>query len=128
MAKQPVGGSEPAASYSPGIIAEGRFVYVSGQGSFRDGALTGTGIEEQTKITLGNLAAVLGSAAAGQDYRGRDLPAARDAGRNRLRGGAPQYWLTGPGPPVSPAAASAGAHVHPARAVSHPAGARPHRL
>jgi len=64
MAKQPVGGSEPGGSYSPGIVAEGRFVYVAGQGPFRDGDLAGTGIEEQTRITLGNLAAVLGAAGA----------------------------------------------------------------
>jgi 2-iminobutanoate/2-iminopropanoate deaminase len=64
MAKQPVGASEPGGSYSPGIVAEGRFVYVAGQGPFRDGDLAGTGIEEQTRITLGNLAAVLGSAGA----------------------------------------------------------------
>ena len=64
VAKQPVGGSQPAASYSPGIVAEGRFVYVSGQGPFRDGELAGDGIEEQTRITLANLAAVLGSAGA----------------------------------------------------------------
>jgi 2-iminobutanoate/2-iminopropanoate deaminase len=64
MVKQPVGGSQPAGSYSPGIIAEGRFVYVSGQGPFQDGDLTGTGIEEQTRVTLSNLAAVLESAGA----------------------------------------------------------------
>ena len=64
MAKQPVGGSEPGGSYSPGIVAEGRFVYVSGQGPFLNGELAGTGIEEQTRITLGNLAAVLGAAGA----------------------------------------------------------------
>jgi 2-iminobutanoate/2-iminopropanoate deaminase len=64
MAKQPVGGSQPAGSYSPGIIAEGRFVYVSGQGPFQDGDLTGTSIEEQTRVTLSNLAAVLESAGA----------------------------------------------------------------
>src|SRR5262249_23047004 len=65
MVKQPVGVSEPAGSYSPGIVAEGRFVYVSGQGPFQDGALTGTSIQEQTRVTLGNLAAVLESAGAG---------------------------------------------------------------
>ena len=65
MAKQPVGGSEPGGPYSPGIVAEGRFVHVSGQGPFRDGALAGTGIEEQTRVTLDNLAAVLESAGAG---------------------------------------------------------------
>jgi 2-iminobutanoate/2-iminopropanoate deaminase len=64
MAKQAVGGSQPAGSYSPGILAEGRFVYVSGQGPFRDGALIGTAIEEQTSVTLGNLAAVLEAAGA----------------------------------------------------------------
>jgi 2-iminobutanoate/2-iminopropanoate deaminase len=64
MAKQWVGGSQPAGSYSPGIVAEGRFVYVSGQGPFRDEVLTGAGIEEQTEVTLGNLAAVLESAGA----------------------------------------------------------------
>ena len=37
---------------------------MSGQGPFQDGALTGTGIEEQTRVTLGNLAAVLESAGA----------------------------------------------------------------
>jgi 2-iminobutanoate/2-iminopropanoate deaminase len=37
---------------------------VSGQGPFLDGALTGTNIEEQTRITLANLAAVLESAGA----------------------------------------------------------------
>ncbi len=64
MAKQPVGGSQPGGSYSPGIVAEGRFVYVSGQGPFLDGELTGAGIDEQTRITLGNLTAVLESAGA----------------------------------------------------------------
>jgi 2-iminobutanoate/2-iminopropanoate deaminase len=65
MAKQSVGGSRPVGAYSPGIIAEGRFVYVSGQGPLRDGAVTGGTIEEQTRIVLANVAAVLESAGAG---------------------------------------------------------------
>ena len=65
MAKQVVGGSQPAGAYSPGIVAEGRFVYVSGQGSLRDGEVVGDTIEEQTRIVLGNVAAVLESAGAG---------------------------------------------------------------
>ena len=65
MAKQVVGGSQPAGAYSPGIVAEGRFVYVSGQGSLRDGEVAGDTIEEQTQIVLGNVAAVLESAGAG---------------------------------------------------------------
>ena len=65
MAKQPVAGSRPAGAYSPGIIAEGRFLYVSGQGPLRDGAVVGETIGEQTRITLENLAAVLAAAGAG---------------------------------------------------------------
>ena len=65
MAKQVVGGSQPAGAYSPGIVAEGRFVYVSGQGSLRDGEVAGDTIEEQTQIVLDNVAAVLESAGAG---------------------------------------------------------------
>ncbi|HEV2376774.1 MAG TPA: RidA family protein [Streptosporangiaceae bacterium] len=64
MTKQPVAGSVPAASYSPGIIAEGRFLYVSGQVPMRDGALTGTTVAEQTEVVLANLAAVLAAAGA----------------------------------------------------------------
>jgi len=64
MAKQAVGGSQPAGAYSPGIVAEGRFVYVSGQGPVRDGVVTGDTIEEQTRVVLGNIAAVLEAAGA----------------------------------------------------------------
>jgi 2-iminobutanoate/2-iminopropanoate deaminase len=65
VTKQPVGGSRPAGAYSPGIVAEGRLVYVSGQGPLRDGEVTGATIEEQTRIVLDNVAAVLESAGAG---------------------------------------------------------------
>jgi 2-iminobutanoate/2-iminopropanoate deaminase len=65
MVKQAVGGSRPAGAYSPGIVAEGRFVYVSGQGPLRDGEVTGATIEEQTRIVLDNVAAVLKSAGTG---------------------------------------------------------------
>jgi 2-iminobutanoate/2-iminopropanoate deaminase len=65
MAKQAVGGSQPAGAYSPGIVAEGRFVYVSGQGPLRDGEVVGDTIEEQTRIVVANIAAVLESAGAG---------------------------------------------------------------
>ena len=64
MPKRAVGGSRPAGAYSPGIVAEGRFVYVSGQGALRDGAVTGETVAEQTRVTLENLAAVLAQAGA----------------------------------------------------------------
>jgi 2-iminobutanoate/2-iminopropanoate deaminase len=67
VAKQPVAGSRPAGAYSPGIIAEGRFLYVSGQAPLRDGKVVGETTGEQTRIALENLAAVLAAAGAGPD-------------------------------------------------------------
>jgi|SRR5713226_153806 len=64
MAKEAVGGSQPGGAYSPGIIAEGRFVYVAGQAPMRDGVVTGETAGEQTTVALGNLAAVLAAAGA----------------------------------------------------------------
>jgi len=64
MSKQPVGGSQPGGAYSPGIIAEGRFVYVAGQTPTRDGVVTGESTGEQTAVALDNLAAVLAEAGA----------------------------------------------------------------
>jgi 2-iminobutanoate/2-iminopropanoate deaminase len=62
--KRAVSGTKPAGAYSPGVIAEGRFVYVSGQGPLRDGQpITGT-IEDETELALENLAAVLAEAGA----------------------------------------------------------------
>lgn len=57
-------GSAPVGPYSPGIIAEGRFVWVSGQGPLRDGEIVSGSIEEETARTLENIAAVLASAGA----------------------------------------------------------------
>jgi len=64
MAKRAVGGTQPVGAYSPGIVAEGRFAYVSGQGPLRDGVVSGDTIQEQTRVALGNIAAVLASAGA----------------------------------------------------------------
>jgi 2-iminobutanoate/2-iminopropanoate deaminase len=52
MSKQAVTGTTPGGAYSPGIVAEGRFVYVSGQGPARDGVVVGETAGEQTKIVL----------------------------------------------------------------------------
>ena len=46
------------------VIAEGRFVYVSGQGPVRDGEPVMGTIEEQTALVLENLATVLAEAGA----------------------------------------------------------------
>lgn len=59
MTKKAVGGTRPGGAYSPGIMAEGRFVYVAGQVPMRDGVLTGESTGEQTKVVIENLASVL---------------------------------------------------------------------
>jgi 2-iminobutanoate/2-iminopropanoate deaminase len=64
MSKQAVGGTTPGGAYSPGIVAEGRFVYVSGQAPIRDGVIIGETAAEQTKVVLDNLATVLAEAGA----------------------------------------------------------------
>jgi 2-iminobutanoate/2-iminopropanoate deaminase len=64
MSKEAVGGSLPSAAYSPGIIAEGRFLYVAGQSPKRNGVVVGDSAREQTLIALENLVAVLAAAGA----------------------------------------------------------------
>ncbi len=64
MTKKAVGGTRPGGAYSPGIMAEGRFVYVAGQVPMRDGVLTGESTGEQTKVVIENLASVLAEAGA----------------------------------------------------------------
>jgi 2-iminobutanoate/2-iminopropanoate deaminase len=64
MAKRAVGGTRPGGAYSPGIVAEGRFVYVSGQAPIRDGFVTGESTAGQTRVVIENLAAVLEEAGA----------------------------------------------------------------
>jgi 2-iminobutanoate/2-iminopropanoate deaminase len=64
MSKRAVTGTTPGGAYSPGIVAAGRFVYVSGQGPTRDGVVVGETAGEQTKIVLDNVATVLAAAGA----------------------------------------------------------------
>ena len=65
MTKTPVQGTTPAGAYSPGIIAEGRFLYVSGQGPLVDGQYNAASIAEETRLTLENVGRVLAEAGAG---------------------------------------------------------------
>ncbi len=64
MSKRAVGGTTPGGAYSSGIVAEGRFVHVSGQGPMRVGVIVGESTGEQTNVVLENLAAVLAEAGA----------------------------------------------------------------
>lgn len=65
MTKTPVQGTTPAGAYSPGIIAEGRFLYVSGQGPLTDGNYAPASVEDETRLTLENVGRILASAGAG---------------------------------------------------------------
>lgn len=62
--KQAVDGGSPTGAYSPAVIAEGRFVHVSGQGPLADGVYRPGTIEQETELTLRNLEAVLAGAGA----------------------------------------------------------------
>jgi 2-iminobutanoate/2-iminopropanoate deaminase len=62
--KHAVNTGTPMGAYSPAIVAEGRFVYVSGQGPVRDGAYVPGTIEEETDLALSNIAAILEAAGA----------------------------------------------------------------
>ena len=54
-----ISGNRPGGPYSPGIVAEGRFVFVAGQGPTREGErIVGT-VEEETRLTLENVRRVL---------------------------------------------------------------------
>jgi 2-iminobutanoate/2-iminopropanoate deaminase len=64
MTKRAVGGTRPGGAYSPGIVAEGRFVYVSGQAPIRDGVVTGESTGDQTRVVIENLATVLAQTGA----------------------------------------------------------------
>jgi 2-iminobutanoate/2-iminopropanoate deaminase len=63
--REPIQGTTPGGAYSPGILAEGRFLYVSGQGPMRDGEAVLASVEEETRLTLENLGRVLGEAGLG---------------------------------------------------------------
>jgi 2-iminobutanoate/2-iminopropanoate deaminase len=65
MSKQAVTGTTPGGAYSPGVVAEGRFVYVAGQVPVRDDVVVGETAAEQTIVAIENVAAVLAAAGAG---------------------------------------------------------------
>lgn len=65
MSKQAVGETKAGAMFSPGVIAVGRFIWVSGQSPKRNGVVVGETIAEQTTVALENVAAILAEAGAG---------------------------------------------------------------
>jgi 2-iminobutanoate/2-iminopropanoate deaminase len=67
--RQAVGaGVETGGGYSPGIVGEGRFVFVSGQCALRDGVYVSGSIGEETRSALENLRSVLISAGSDLEH------------------------------------------------------------
>jgi 2-iminobutanoate/2-iminopropanoate deaminase len=62
--KQAITGTEPGGPYSPGIVAEGRFVFVSGQSAMVGRERQVGTIAEETRLTLENVGQVLDAAGA----------------------------------------------------------------
>jgi 2-iminobutanoate/2-iminopropanoate deaminase len=65
--RRAVAGSPATGAYSPGLLVQGTLLFVSGQGPLVDGEIRGGTIEEQTQLTLENLAAVLAAGGATPD-------------------------------------------------------------
>ncbi len=59
-----VSGSVPSGAYSPGIIAQGRFVFVSGQGPLRGGVPVLGTLEMEMELAVENVRLVLQEAGA----------------------------------------------------------------
>ena len=59
MVREAIVGTTVRGPYSPAVVAEGRFVFVAGQGPLTNGQYVPGSIEEETTLTLENLGAVL---------------------------------------------------------------------
>jgi 2-iminobutanoate/2-iminopropanoate deaminase len=54
--------------FSPAIVAEGKFVFVAGQGPLKDGEYVSGSIEDETRLTLENVGAILEQAGSGFEH------------------------------------------------------------
>ena len=100
-------GSVPIAPYSPGILTDNGFLYVSGQIAYVDGALpahAGDGqddVRDQTKIVMENVRSVLDAAGYGFDDAVRVTVFLTDMAAygafNEVYG---TYWAEGDTPPA----------------------------
>jgi 2-iminobutanoate/2-iminopropanoate deaminase len=66
--RQAITGSNVRGPYSSAVVAEGKFVFVAGQGPLRDGTYVPGTIEEETELTLENMRAVLAASGSGFEY------------------------------------------------------------
>jgi 2-iminobutanoate/2-iminopropanoate deaminase len=66
--REAIVGTAVVGPYSPAVVAEGRFVFVSGQGPLLDGEYVPGSIEEETTQTLRNMEALLVEAGSGFEH------------------------------------------------------------
>ena len=66
--REAIVGTAVVGPYSPAVVAEGRFVFVAGQGPLRDGEYVPGSIEEETTQTLRNMGALLLEAGSGFEH------------------------------------------------------------
>jgi 2-iminobutanoate/2-iminopropanoate deaminase len=68
MLREALQAANAAAPYSPAVLAEGKFVFVAGQGPLRDGQYVPGTVEEETRLTLENVGALLEAAGTGFEH------------------------------------------------------------
>jgi len=66
--REAIVGTAVGGPYSPAVIGDGRFVFVAGQGPLRDGVYIPGPIEDETRLTLENMAALLEQAGSGFEH------------------------------------------------------------
>jgi 2-iminobutanoate/2-iminopropanoate deaminase len=66
--RQAIVGTAVGGPYSPAVVAEGRFVFVAGQGPLRDGEYVPGSIDHETRLTLENVGALLERAGSGFEH------------------------------------------------------------
>lgn len=68
MRREAISSANVRAPYSAAVVAEGRFVFLAGQGPVRDGVYVPGTIEEETRLTLENVAPLLEAAGSGFEH------------------------------------------------------------
>jgi 2-iminobutanoate/2-iminopropanoate deaminase len=66
--REAIVGTSVGGPYSPAIVAEGRLVFVAGQGPVKDGSYVPGSIEDETRLTLENVGTLLENAGSGFEH------------------------------------------------------------
>jgi 2-iminobutanoate/2-iminopropanoate deaminase len=68
VVREAIVGTTVGGPYSPAVVAEGRFVFVAGQGPMKDGAYVPGPIADETRLTLENVGMLLDKAGSGFEH------------------------------------------------------------